>query len=99
MSAMSLMFVSSLGNLFFGSIWLFQVRFYRELELSSGCLPSAFSHLTKSEEENLLMHALSWVMPFKPGDFIGHSLCLRGKTWLAAQENRLYSVQTCEPKV
>lgn len=27
MSAMSLMLLSSLGNLFFGSFWLFQVRF------------------------------------------------------------------------
>ena len=27
MSAMSLMLLSSLGNLFFGSVWLFQVRF------------------------------------------------------------------------
>lgn len=36
MSAMSLMFVSSLGNLFFGSIWLFQANLYMGLLVMCG---------------------------------------------------------------
>ncbi|ERE81204.1 bax inhibitor 1-like protein [Cricetulus griseus] len=36
MSAMSLMFLSSLGNLFFGSIWLFQANLYMGLLVMCG---------------------------------------------------------------
>lgn len=36
MSAMSLMFLSSLGNLFFGSIWLFQANLYLGLLVMCG---------------------------------------------------------------
>uniref|UniRef100_A0A8C6QTN6 Bax inhibitor 1 n=1 Tax=Nannospalax galili TaxID=1026970 RepID=A0A8C6QTN6_NANGA len=36
MSAMSLMFLSSLGNLFFGSIWLFQENLYMGLAVICG---------------------------------------------------------------
>lgn len=36
MSAMSLMLLSSLGNLFFGSIWLFQANLYLGLLVMCG---------------------------------------------------------------